>query len=272
MGGHELTVYGARGSIPAPSRDRLRYGGNTTCFGLSLGDDHVLLIDAGTGLAFAGDLLRRGPTVYDVLITHYHMDHLLGLQSFRPFFDPVNTFTFFGMVPEQGTIEGAIGGVFASPWFPVQLPDIPCGRHYVELDGSPFTVADVEVTTTPLRHPQGVLAYRLERGDRTVVIATDHEADHGPQDEALVELSRGADVLIHDAQYTPDELETQYDGWGHSTWQDAVRVATAAGVSELVLTSHDPYRPDAGIDAIVDAARREFPHVVGAYEGLSIPM
>ena len=272
MAGHELTVSGARGSIPAPSRDRQRYGGNTTCFAMPLEADRVLIIDAGTGLAFADDLWLQRPSTYDVLITHYHLDHLLGLQSFRPFFDPANSFTFFGMAPERGTIEEAIGGVFASPWFPVQLPDIACGRRYVELDGSPFTVADVTVATTPLQHPQGVVAYRLQRGDRSVVIATDHEADRGPMDDALIELSRNADVLIHDAQYTPDELESLYDGWGHSTWRDAVRVAREAGVSQLVLTSHDPYRPDSGIDAIVAAARREFPHVIGAYEGLSIPL
>ncbi len=272
MADRHLVVHGARGSIPSPSRNRLRYGGNTTCFIVDTESGEPLIIDAGTGLAFAEDPQGDAPTHYHLVITHYHLDHLLGLQSFRPFFEEGVRFTFYGMTPERGTIEEAIAGVFASPWFPVQLPDIPSQRDYVELDDQPFEVAGVTLSTTPLRHPQGVVAYRLERGVRSIVIATDHEADRGRFDADLVDLSRGADVLIHDAQYTPEELATLYDGWGHSTWQDAVRVANEAGVRLLVLTSHDPYRTDEGVDEIVAAAKAEFPDVIGAFEGLSLPL
>ncbi len=169
-------------------------------------------------------------------------------------------------------MEEAIAAVFATPLFPIPLEKVPSQRRYVELDGRPFAAAGFQVSTARLHHPQGALAYRLEAGRRSVVIATDHEADHGPVDEGLVELSRGAALLVHDAQYTPEELAFRYDGWGHSTWQDAVRVAIGAGVERLVLTSHDPYRSDDGIDAIVAAARTEFPQTVAAAEGLTIPL
>ncbi len=270
MARRRFVVHGASGSIPAPRGDRIRYGGNTTCFSLIGAGNAPIVIDAGTGLAFAPALRCDVPAHYHVLITHYHLDHLLGLQSFRPFFDGRHRFTFYGMPPEEGTIEQAIAGVFASPWFPLGLADIPCRRDYVELDGSPFVVDDVRVSSTALHHPQGVLGFRLETDGWSVVVATDHEADHGLRDAELVALSRNADVLVHDAQFTPEELAALYDGWGHSTWRDAARAANAAGVGKLVLTSHDPYRSDDGIDAIVALARTEFSDVVGAYEGLEL--
>ncbi len=267
-----FTVHGARGSIPAPGPDRARYGGHTTCFSVSAGPGQALVIDAGTGLAFADQLLHSGPTHFHVLLTHYHLDHLLGLLSFPPFFDAAQRFTFYCPPPESGTPEQAIGRVFAPPLFPVAIEDVPARLHFVTLDGGPFDVVGVRVSMAQLNHPQGAFAYRLGRDGRSVVVATDHESDRGAHDAPLVELARGANVLIHDAQYTPDEVVRLYDGWGHSTWEDAVRVALASGVDRLVLTSHDPHRCDDAIDAIVAAAAEEFPAVVAAREGLAFPL
>lgn len=267
-----FVVHGARGSMPAPNANHVRYGGNTTCFSIDTPSGDPLIVDAGTGLAYAARLRLAAPRHFHLLITHYHIDHLLGLQSYRPLFEAGNRFTIYGPPPERGTLREAIAGVFGSPWFPVELDAVESHLEFVELDGTAFDVAGVEVTTATLCHPQGVLAYRLEIGPKAVVIATDHEADHGERDAALVELSRHAQVLVHDAQYTPEELDQQYGGWGHSTWRDAVGVATAAGVEQLVLTSHDPYRTDDEIDAIVAMACNRFPNTVGAYEGLEVPL
>lgn len=258
--------------MPAPNPSHVRYGGNTTCFSVDTPAGEPLIVDAGTGLAYASRLRRSSPTHFHLLITHYHIDHLLGLQSYRPLFEAGNRFTIYGPPPDRGTMRDAIAGVFGSPWFPVELDAVEADVEFVELDGTPLDVAGVVVTSTRLCHPQGVLAYRLAVGPATVVVATDHEADHGERDAALVELSRGAQVLVHDAQYTPEELDQRYGGWGHSTWRDAVSVAIAAQVGQLVLTSHDPYRTDDEIDAIVAAARDQFPDTVGAAEGLEIPL
>jgi ribonuclease BN (tRNA processing enzyme) len=162
--------------------------------------------------------------------------------------------------------------VFAEPWFPVQLDDVPAHLEFVVLDGTPFWLGPVLVNLARLHHPQGVTAFRLTHGRRSLVIATDHEAGRTEMDSRLVEFAMGADVLIHDAQFTPEEHETLYDGWGHSTWKDAVRIASAADVERLVLTSHDPFRTDDEIDEIVALARHEFRNVEAAHEGLAIPM
>ena len=250
----------------------MRYGGHTTCFSLDVMPDAPIVVDAGTGLAFADGLVTGRPTHYHVLVTHFHLDHLLGLQTFRPFFSPEHRFTFYGFAPEGMHLRDAIAGVLADPWFPIQLPEVPSQHDYVALDGRAFMLGPVFVNTERLHHPQGVTAYRLTHGRHNVVIATDHEAGRAEVDARLVEFALGAEVLIHDAQYTPAERETLYGGWGHSTWRDAVEVAVEAEVERLVLTSHDPFRTDDEIDAIVALARREFPNVEAAYEGLAIDL
>jgi phosphoribosyl 1,2-cyclic phosphodiesterase len=266
-----FTVHGARGSAPASGRGVVRYGGHTTCFSVDGLPDKQVIVDCGTGLAFAEALRHEAPTEYHVFLTHYHFDHLQGLQFFTPLYDEKHQFVFYGHPPEGMTVARGIQGVFTPPWFPVDIEDDVERRRYVTLDGSPVVIEDLEVSYTRLRHPQGVTAYRLDIGDRSVVVATDHEAGDAERDTRLTDVASGASALLHDAQYTPGEYET-YRGWGHSTWRDACAAATAAGVERLVLTSHDPNRSDAAIDDIVRQARREFPLVEAAREGMRIAM
>lgn len=221
-------------------------------------------------MAFAPELAPIGPTHYHVFLTHYHLDHIIGLQAFRPFFRREHRFTFYGYPAAGVGVERGINAVFTQPWFPLPLEDIPSQRDFVELDGSPVDIGPVEVTTIRLRHPQGITGYRLQVGDRTVVIATDHEAGEPSVDGSLIEFATGADVLIHDAQFTPAEHVSLYAGWGHSTWRDAVTTAKAAHVGRLILTSHDPFRSDDDIDTIVAEAAEEFANVEAAHEGLVV--
>lgn len=234
--------------------------------------DEPIVIDAGTGLAFAADLAIGRPAHFHILLTHFHLDHLLGLQTFRPFYRAEHRFTFYGFAAGREQLRDAIAGVFADPWFPVNLDDVPSQLEFVVLDGTPFWLGPVLVNLARLHHPQGVTAFRLTHGRRSVVIATDHEAGRPEVDARLIEFAMGADVLMHDAQFTPEEHTSLYDGWGHSTWKDATRIATASDVDRLVLTSHDPFRTDDEIDEIVALARRDFANVEAAYEGLAIPM
>jgi phosphoribosyl 1,2-cyclic phosphodiesterase len=268
----QLLVRGATGSTPTSGPSRLRYGGHTTCYTLDAIPDEPIVIDAGTGLAFSADLVTQRPTHFHMLLTHFHLDHLLGLQTFRPFFSSEHRFTFYAFVPRREHLRDAIAGVFAEPWFPVRLDDVPSRLEFVVLDGTPFSLGPVLVNLARLHHPQGVTAFRLTHGRRSVVIATDHEAGRPEVDTRLIEFAIGADVLIHDAQFTPEEAESLYHGWGHSTWKDAVRIAADADVGRLVLTSHDPFRTDDEIDEIVALARQELRNVEAAYEGLAIPM
>jgi phosphoribosyl 1,2-cyclic phosphodiesterase len=253
----------------------LRYGGNTTCADVRLSDDEWLILDCGTGIRELHSELPRtapeGGLRFHVLLTHYHRDHLEGLPFFRPLHDPACSFTFYGFPWEGMGVREALDVGLRPPWFPVPIGDTPAAKSYVDLTGGPFRISGVEVATARLSHPQGSTAYRLERSGRALVFATDTEYGDGERDALLVELSRGADVLIHDAQYTPEEYG-DHRGHGHSTWRHALEAARIGSVERLVLFHHDPDRSDDELDAIVRQARSSFPKVEGAREGASVPL
>ena len=265
MADFSLTVLGARGSMPVSGDAFARYGGSTSSFTVTAGE-MVLLVDCGTALVKAADFDMRH---WQVFMTHYHFDHLQGLQFFRPFYEEGNSFTFYGHHPEGMSLQEAIATNFKPPFFPVAVEETQSTKQYVELDEGPLTVGGVDISHARLHHPQGVVGYRFSHEGSSIVLASDHEAGDLASDAALKRLAQGADVLIHDAQYTPEDYKP-HRGWGHSTWEDAVTMAEQAGVNSLVLTSHDPWRTDDQIDAIVERARARFPDVVAAHEGLVI--
>jgi ribonuclease BN (tRNA processing enzyme) len=161
-------------------------------------------------------------------------------------------------------------GTFRPPWFPISIDETPAQKAYVDLVGQDLHIGGLVVSHDGLAHPQGVLAYRIDHDGRSVVIATDTERGDAASDAALARLARDVDVLIHDAQYTPEEYAESYEGWGHSTWSHAVDAAVEAGARRLVLTSHDPERSDEAVDGIVALARSRFASTEAGYEGLVI--
>lgn len=248
-----------------------RYGGATTCFEIGLADDHRLIIDAGTGALAVPASLPPGPLRFSVLLTHLHWDHCLALPFFAPLYDRANRFDFYGASVGHMDIEEAIDRVMRPPWFPVNFRSTPASKrfHHITPDDR-FTIGDLSVRAVPLHHPDGVMGYRIEWEEATLVIATDVEHGVPESDARLAELAVGADVLIYDAQYLPDEYLAHKVGWGHSTWQAGVAVAEAAGVGTLILTSHDPSRDDDAIDALLEDARSVFPRTEAAREGETV--
>lgn len=248
-----------------------RYGGNTTCFHVEVEPGHHLVIDCGSGLrTLQHDVAGRDSQRYTVLFTHYHWDHVQGLPVFMPLFDPTTSMEFCGPHFEGRSVRDVLAGVIRPPWWPISLDDVAADLSFC--DGSLSRVGPVSISTVPGTHPQGVLAYRLETAERSIVIATDHEAGNPDAEAALVDLAAGSDVLIHDAQYTPEEARGDRRGWGHSSYESAVRAAQDADVGRLVLTSHDPDRSDEEIDRLRGMARAGFPHTDAAYEGMVIPL
>lgn len=269
-----LTIRGARGTASSPGSRTLRYGGNTTCLEVALTPNRRVILDCGSGLRSLHEDLPPDPQPegyhFHVFLTHYHWDHVEGLASFRPVYDWRSTFTFHGFTREGTDVQAALEGVVRPPWFPVSLADTASVKTYVELDHETLDVEGLQVAPVLLHHPQGIAGYRLDHGGRSVVFATDTERGDLESDAALLTIARGADVLIHDAQFTPEEYEAKYSGWGHSTWEHAVAVAREAGVKRLILCHHDPDRSDDEVDRIVEAAREEFPGVEAAREGMNI--
>jgi len=248
-----------------------RYGGNTTCFHAEVETRHHLVIDAGTGIrSLQQRLTGDGPRRLTLFLTHYHWDHIQGLPTLSALADPATTIDLYGAPFEGRTSREVLLGVMHPPWWPMSIGEVRATLRFHALDG-PVSVGEVTVSHASLSHPQGVVGYRLE-GRRSVVIATDHESGDAAADGRLRDLARDASVLVHDAQYTPEEHRRSYRGWGHSDWEGAVGVARDAGVGRLILTSHDPDRSDEQIDSIRGLARGRFPKTDAAFEGMRIPI
>jgi len=236
--------------MPVGTREFVRFGGDTTCYSVHRDDGRlVAIVDAGTGLRLALDHLTESAQV-PVLLTHYHWDHIQGLSMCAPIWNRTVTLDFHGPFDTRA----AIGEAISPPWFPVSIVDMDVNFHPVEPS---FRLDDVNVTSFPLNHPQGGVGYRFDLDGESIVVATDHEAGTS-LDGPLLEASQGADLLVHDAQYLPDEIGAK-QGWGHSTWEQAVKLAGEAGVRKVLFASHDPTRTDDDVDDLVQRARERFP-------------
>lgn len=271
-----LEFWGVRGTVPTPALDRLGHGGNTICLAARLADDEYLLLDCGTGARLLGKEIatqRAGrPTRIHLLFSHYHFDHVEGLPLFLPLYDRNTTIRIHGASSTGRSVKSILEGFIAPPYFPVDFAGVPASVEYEEIDGKPFDVGDIRVSTLPLNHPNGSIAYRLERNGHRVVFATDHEHGDAAIDAALASFSERADYLIYDATYVPSEYESLRKGWGHSTWYAAIATARAARAKNLVLFHHHPDHGDGELEAIERLAADEFPGTLVAREGMRIPL
>ena len=265
-----VRFWGVRGAIPTPLPENLGYGGNTTCVEIRT-PEGVMIVDGGSGLRCFGGALAREFAGHNlslnILMTHFHWDHIQGIPFFAPLYSASNEVTFWsdrGVEELQETLEGQM----TSPYFPVPFGRVPGRRNFGRIrDEENF--GSLTVRRFPLNHPQGACGYRFEHEGKVVVHASDHEQGEARHDRIVAEYAADADVLIIDAQYTPEEYE-QKKSWGHSTWKYAVETARAANVKKLVLFHHDPAHDDAFLDAVVAEARTYFPNTEAARENGSI--
>jgi phosphoribosyl 1,2-cyclic phosphodiesterase len=263
---HDMTVrfLGVRGSIATPG---MAAGGNTACVEVVAGDTRIIL-DAGTGLrALGNERMASGIRHSTILLSHLHWDHVAGLQFFTPVYVPGHRVEIASGPNGVMSHDAAIRSLFKAPFFPVEFDDLGGTVITRELRANDrFTIGDITVTMARLNHPDPVYGYRLDCGDQSIVYATDTE-HFACVDPTLKKLAAGADILIYDAQYTPEEYPSKV-GWGHSTWEAGAELARAAGVPQLVLFHHDPMRTDAQLDVLEAAARAALPGTVAAREGL----
>jgi len=276
----KLVFWGVRGSTPTSERDTWRYGGNTPCVELTAPDGTRFILDCGTGLRMLGNrwTQMQGDSGIDahVLVTHYHWDHIQGIPFFQPFFQPHDRFHFYSFQSKSlgpGSMRQALETQLTSPYFPVSVSMMAAERSYHEVvGGEEWDIHGTHVTAAWLNHPQGCLGYRLDTTAGSVAYATDNEPGVPEFDRNLRELAHEADVLIYDAQFSPEQLASTRKGWGHSSWLEAVKIAREAKVRNLVLFHHDPDSSDKMIDGFLSAARQEFPATWTAAEGMSITL
>ncbi len=269
-----VKFWGVRGSIPTADRRTLRYGGDTPCIEVRLANGTLIILDCGTGFRRLGQSLieefGEHPIHASIFLTHFHWDHIHGIPFFQPLYKEGNIFVFHAVTGSGLELKQVIESQLASPYFPVGIKSVKSIRHYRNLEAHSLNLNGAVVTFAHLNHPQGSVGYRIEADGGAFVLATDTEPGSSQHDRAVRELAQGADLLVYDAQYTPEQLGGERKGWGHSSWLEATRVARESGAKRLLLFHHDPESDDPYIDSLVEKARREFPHVAAAAEDLEI--
>jgi phosphoribosyl 1,2-cyclic phosphodiesterase len=261
-----VTFWGTRGTIPSPGPHTVRYGGNTACVEVRDGKGHLVILDAGTGIRGLGKRLAgesaNGIRAH-IVLSHAHWDHIQGLPYFAPFFKAGNVITVWG--PKQGDVgmEEILRQLMQPVVFPVPLDALAAKLEVRHVNAEPIATEGCTISSMRVRHPAVTLGYRLAMADGTsVVYVTDDELgpggryDVGPKwRERFVKFIGDADLLIHDAMYTPEEC-AGHAGWGHSSYAEAVELARESGVKQLVLFHHEPEHADDATDAIAEQARR----------------
>ena len=267
-----VRFWGVRGSIACCGPRTARYGGNTSSLEIRC-DERMLLFDAGTGLRYLGNSLNTpGPIEADLFLTHTHFDHVAGLPFFKPFFKPQNRFRLWaGHLAEGMTLRRVLGEFMMSPLFPVPPQVFRARMEYREFKaGETLHPADaIAVRTAPLNHPDGATGYRVDYGGRSICYLTDTEHVPGALDRNILGLIAGADLVIYDSMYTDAEYDT-YVGWGHSTWQEGVRLCRAAGAKRLAVFHHDPEHYDDMLDGVAREVAKELPGSIVARDGLVV--
>lgn len=276
----KLKFWGTRGSIPTPGKDTVRYGGNTPCVEVRFGNDRLVILDAGTGIRRLGDsLIETGrPVKAFLLITHPHWDHIQGFPFFRPAFIAGNELTIIGGQTKDITLRQMIADQMNKIYFPILLSELKAKIEFQPIEEEERRIYDATLKSIFVYHPSFALGYRLEHEGRSLVYISDNEpfnydvaSSLGNVDEAIIEtfsgyggspntrisdFAQGADILIHDATYTPDEYADKV-GWGHSPFSFTLGIAAEARVKKLILFHHDPAHTDDQIDAIVKTCRDE---------------
>ncbi len=258
-----IKCWGSRGSIPVSGREYVKYGGDTTCLEIRAKSDDIIIIDAGTGMRRLGNkLISDTCRHYHILFTHAHWDHLIGFPFFKPLF--VNGFEIkVYRCPVQGKyVENMISKIMAPPNFPKKYSDLSASARIIYEEGCPeqFQIGSITVVPIRLSHPNGGSGYKFIEDGKSFVFLTDNELGFvhpgGLERDAYIQFSEGVDLLIHDAEYTPEEYAGQIE-WGHSTYEDALDLAFQAGVKKLGLFHLNQERSDAAMDEILKTCRRK---------------
>jgi phosphoribosyl 1,2-cyclic phosphodiesterase len=269
-----IKFWGVRGSTPAPQPENMRYGGNTSCVEVRVGEN-LYIFDCGTGFRVLGQALRNefdGRQVSaHVFVSHFHWDHIQGIPFFGPLYDSRENRFQFHCSSRTRSLKRVLEEQMAAPYFPVGLTEMQAHQDFYDLGEGRIQLGDVTLQTLWLNHPQGCMGFRLETKEGVIVYATDNEPGDAVFDKKVRELAADADVLIYDAQYLPEEYARRR-GWGHSHWREAINVVTESGARELVLFHHDPDHDDVCIDKVVKQARDYYPRLRAAAEGMEIEL
>jgi phosphoribosyl 1,2-cyclic phosphodiesterase len=269
-----IKFWGVRGSIACASMDHMKYGGNTSCIEVQAGE-HRFVMDAGTGIRNFGKVIFEEDIrkVY-LLLTHTHWDHINGFPFFTPAYDPRRSITIMaGHLKGQGGVQNVLSTQMHNPMFPVPLEAMQAQLDFKDFEAGEDLALydDLIVRTAPLNHPNGATGYRIDYDGKSVVYVTDTEHIPGKPDQNILGLIEGADMVIYDSTYTEEEFPEKI-GWGHSTWNEGMKLCKAANVKQLAIFHHDPEHLDDFMDDIEVQAQKEWDNCFVCREGMDITL
>jgi phosphoribosyl 1,2-cyclic phosphodiesterase len=255
-----VKVWGARGSVPSPGPETVRYGGNTSCVQVTLEDGTILVLDAGTGIRNLGIMLGSKCPELHILLTHLHLDHIQGLMFFAPAFRPQSEIVIWGPAAPEASLRNRIARYISAPLSPVEVRELPCDVSFRDCPESEWEIGTARIRAASVTHRGPTLGYRITEGDTSLCYIPDHEPALGTSIDELepewisgFELATGASLLIHDCQYTDSEY-SEHTGWGHSKLSDTLSYAKRVAAERLLLFHHDPLHSDDRLDAFFGAA------------------
>ncbi len=271
-----IRFWGVRGSIPTSGIETIKYGGDTSCIEVRCGNE-IFILDAGSGIRKLGSkLLKEKQQNLSILFTHFHWDHIQGFPFFAPVFNSKYSITLIGERKINFSLEQLFTGQLMFPYFPLSLSELDAKISYREIKKNDKIIkGKVTIKLARLNHPGGCIGYRIEYGGKSFVYATDTE-HYSCLDKSLISLCSNADVLVYDCNYTEDEYSGKSGpprtGWGHSTWEQGVKVAKAAKVKKFLLFHHDPAHDDKFIDNLEKLAQKRFKKSYATYQGMELSL
>ena len=257
----KVTFWGTRGSIPSPGPNTIKVGGNTTCLEISTDNRIRIIVDAGTGIRELGLHLVKdeNPDPITLLLTHSHWDHLAGFTFFNPAYHPAHVISVYGNRMAMNVLQRDIFERQDNRYFPVNMDDFRAEIVFNRKMPSPLVFGDIQINSINLNHPGNGYGFKFTHKKRKVAFITDNEIGKnyrgGNSSEEIIKYCRGLDILIHDAQYLPSEIDA-HRGWGHSTYEEVLELARLAEIPHVYLTHHDPERDDNECARLLEAARQ----------------
>jgi phosphoribosyl 1,2-cyclic phosphodiesterase len=272
----KVKLWGPRGSIPSPGPETLRYGGNTSCVGVTLSDGSLLALDAGTGIRNLGLDLGDAPARLHILLTHLHLDHIQGLVFFAPAFKPQTEIVIWGPTSPEASLRDRIARYISAPLSPVEVRELPCDVSFRHCPETEWEIGSATVRAASVSHRGPTLGYRIEDGGRSLAYIPDHEPALGANLTQLDEdwisgfaLARDADLLLHDGQYSDAEYP-DHIGWGHSGLSDSLAFARRVKARRTMLFHHDPMHSDDFLDRLHAEARMRWQELGGEPDAIEM--
>ncbi len=266
-----IKFWGTRGSNPTPDEDKIKFGGDTSCVEVRTSENDLIIFDMGTGLRNLGKKIISDSsydTTIHILLSHYHFDHIMGFLTFAPLFDSKYTINIYGDNKDTD-IKDLPDMLLQKNFWPVEKEMLKAAINFKRIENNQININGTKITHTLHGHPNGANTYRLEHNNKSMVYCTDCEHPQGSLNPNVVEICNQADIVIHDAHYTINDL-INHKGWGHSSWKQAVDVMLTSHAKKLVLFHYSPDYNDNQVWEIEKNAKAKFPNTISSFQGLAL--